>query len=56
MRQGAKWLLLEGRNPWKEQLRTDARGRAVEKAMVYFLEDLTALCTAAEQLAARYPN
>lgn len=56
IRQGAKWLLLEGRNPWKEQPRTDSRGHTVRKAMVYFLEDLAALCTAAEQLAARYPK
>ncbi|MFF2173263.1 hypothetical protein [[Kitasatospora] papulosa] len=56
VRQAAKWLLLEGRNPWKELPRTDARGRSAERAMAYFLDDLAALCTAAEQLTARYPS
>lgn len=56
VRQAARWLFMEGRNPWKPraQQTDDGRDGATMAAMNYFLDDLIGLCAGAEALASLY--
>ncbi|MDW4913746.1 hypothetical protein [Streptomyces californicus] len=47
--QAARWLFMEGRNPWKPQSQ-DRQGRSSPAAVSYFLADVTQLCAGATAL------
>ncbi|MFJ4563537.1 hypothetical protein ACIP4U_07410 [Streptomyces caelestis] len=56
VRQAARWLFMEGRNPWKPRAQQTDNGRdgSTMAAMNYFLDDLIGLCAGAEALASLY--
>ncbi|MEW1580854.1 hypothetical protein AB0407_22470 [Streptomyces microflavus] len=48
--QAARWLFMDGRNPWKSRVSQDPRGPQSTAALAYFLTDVTELCTGAKAL------
>ncbi|MFC8724293.1 hypothetical protein [Streptomyces bacillaris] len=50
--QAARWLFMDGRNPWKTRAMQDTHGNLSAAAMKYFLADVTQLCSGAMALKA----
>ncbi|MFJ7191456.1 hypothetical protein [Streptomyces bacillaris] len=48
--QAARWLFMDGRNPWKSRAAQDVHGPPSTAALAYFLADVIELCIGAKAL------